>query len=48
MMEAASTGKVARMEEILKRKSSDAPVDVNFKSFDNWTALHFAAYHCQV
>lgn len=47
-IEAVCKGNLERMESILKQENDKIPLDVNFKSFDNWTSLHFAAYHSQV
>ena len=36
------------VKNIVLQKESDYPIEVNSKGFDEWTALHFAAYEDHV
>ena len=33
------------LSELFNRKNNPIPLNVNYKSFDNWTPIHFAALH---
>ena len=47
-IEAACMGDIETMDAILKSNNGETPIDVNFRSFDNWTALHYSALHVQI
>jgi ankyrin repeat protein len=31
--------------ELFNKKLNHVPININYKSFDNWTPIHFAALH---
>lgn len=33
------------LSELFNKKNNHIPLNVNYKSFDNWTPIHFAALH---
>lgn len=36
------------LSELFNKKLNHVPINVNYKSFDNWTPIHFAALHGNV
>lgn len=32
-------------DSILNKKENQFPININYKSFDNWTPLHYASMH---
>ena len=36
------------LSDLLNHKSSHLPININYRSFDNWTPLHFAVMHDNV
>lgn len=33
------------LEQLFNKRLNPIPINVNYKSFDNWTPLHFASMH---
>ena len=33
------------LKELFNKKFNPYPININFKSFDNWTPIHFSALH---
>ena len=33
------------LSQLFNKKITHIPINVNYKSFDNWTPIHFAAQH---
>lgn len=33
------------LSELFNKKLNHVPININYKSFDNWTPIHFAAMH---
>lgn len=44
-IEAATRGDLPQLKRLLEVDGSRIPIDVNYKSFDDWTALHYATLH---
>jgi len=44
-IEAATRGDLPLLKKLLEIDASQVPVDPNYKSFDDWTGLHYATLH---